>query len=148
MSSGSLGLTRDSGYQVGVRKTLPLTLEDGWQLVTSSAGIADWLGEIVEGEFEVGGDYLLENGVRGELRVLRQQSHLRLTWKPVSWRRASTIQVRVMPKGEKCTIAFHQEHLPNSAAREDRKVFFKAVLARWDEKTSLGEFASSFRGVR
>ncbi len=142
MKSKVIGLTRDVGYQVGVRKTLPLTLEEGWRLVTSPAGIAQWLGEIVEGELDVGAKYLLASGVSGELRVLQRQSHLRLTWKPVSWRRASTIQVRVIPKGEKCTIAFHQEHLPDSAARDKRKRFFQAVLAHWEEKLLPGRGAS------
>ena len=134
MNSEVRGLTRDVGYQVGVRRTLPLSLEQSWRLVTSSEGIELWLGEIVEGGLEVGTEYLLASGVRGELRVLKWKSHLRLTWKPEFWARASTIQVRVISKGVKSTIAFHQEHMPDSVAREERKIFFCEVLDKWDER--------------
>jgi hypothetical protein len=51
-----------------------------------------------------------------------------MTWQPYGWTRASTIQIRVLPKGDSTMIAFHQEHLPDAEAREQRREHFKNVL--------------------
>ena len=55
---------------------------------------------------------------------------LRITWLPKGrgWPRPSTIQVRVVPKGDKTTVVFHEEHLPGPDEREERRAFFKGAL--------------------
>jgi uncharacterized protein YndB with AHSA1/START domain len=64
----------------------------------------------------------------GEVRVYTPYSHLRITWHPPGWPRASTLQLRVIPKGDKTVIAFHQEHLPGEKEREERRTHYIAVL--------------------
>lgn len=123
-----VGLTRDTGYQIGVRRTLPIPLEAAWETVISPAGLAVWLGE-PDSPLRKGAQYRLADGTQGEVRVFKPGSHIRLTWQPEGWTRASTIQVRVIPtSGDRTVIAFHQEHLPDSAAREDRRAHFRAAL--------------------
>lgn len=123
-----VGLTKDVGYQIGVRRTLPLTPEEAWRRVTSARGLRAWLGDAPVMPLEKGTSYELADGATGEIRVFAPGSHLRLTWQPGEWPRPSTIQVRVIDKGDRATIAFHQEHLPDAAAREARREHFKAAL--------------------
>lgn len=123
------GLTKDTGFQIGVRRTLPIRLEAAWQLLTSGQGLKIWLGATAGLDFEKGATYQLEDGTVGEVRVFSPNSHLRLTWQPPGWPRASTIQLRVIPKDERTVIAFHQEHLPGAAEREERRAHYRAVLA-------------------
>ncbi|MGD2157243.1 MAG: hypothetical protein PVG14_06500 [Anaerolineales bacterium] len=77
-----------------------------------------------------GANYQLDDGAVGEVRVYKPYSHRRVTWKPSSWMKSSTFQVRVIPKGDKTVIAFHQEHLPSSHVREQRRAHFKVALDR------------------
>jgi uncharacterized protein YndB with AHSA1/START domain len=123
-----VGLTKDTGYQIGARRTLPVDLDAAWRLVTSAEGIKVWLGEPVKLVFTAGDAYVLEDGSKGEIRVFKPGSHLRMTWHPPGWPRPSTIQVRVVASGEKTVIAFHQEHLPDEQAREARRAHFIAAL--------------------
>lgn len=123
-----VGQTRDTGFQVGARRTFPVSLEVAWRWLISREGLELWLGSGPELELAEGVTYRLADGTSGEVRVLKPGSHLRLTWQPPGWPRASTIQVRVIQSGEKTVVAFHQEHLPGSKAREDRRVFFRGVL--------------------
>lgn len=124
-----VGLTQDAGYQIGVRRTLDIALADAWDLLLSPEGRAAWLGAADDLDFTKGAAYTLADGTTGELRVFKPHSHLRLTWQPPGWARPSTIQVRVIPaKNDRTTIAFHQEHLPDGGAREDRRAHFKAAL--------------------
>ena len=82
-------LTMGFGYQVGVRRTLPLEADEAWMLV---------------------------------------KSHSRVTRHPEGWPRASTIRVRALDKGDNSVVAFHSEHLPDTAERESRRAHFAAVL--------------------
>jgi len=123
-----IGWTKNTGFQIGVRRTLPIELDDAWRLITSTRGLILWLGPTPGLQLEKGARYEMEDGSGGEVRVFSPGSHLRLTWDPGGWPRPSTIQVRVIPKGDRTTIAFHQEHLPGPEEREQRRAHFTAAL--------------------
>lgn len=130
-----VGLTKDVGYQIGVRQTLPITSDEAWRWLKSENGMQIWLGPVSNLEFTKGAKYKGDDGVEGEVRVYKPDSHLRITWHPEGWARPSTIQIRVIPNGDKCVIAFHQEHLPGGKEREERREYFKTVLDRFEEIT-------------
>jgi len=123
------GLTKDAGWQVGVRRTFPIHLKDAWELVTSEAGICAWLGDLPGFKPGICAAYQLADGTQGKITIFKPGSHMRLTWFLPGYPRPSIVQVRVIPGGEKTVIVFHQEHLPDAKAREARKVFFDQALA-------------------
>lgn len=125
-----VGLTKDVGFQIGVRRTLPIRLEDAWQLLTSGEGRKVWLGETADLDFTRDTPYHRAVGPVGQVSVFFPNSHLRLPWQPPGWERASTIQVRVIASGERTVVAFHQEHLPDGQAREARRAHYTAALDR------------------
>lgn len=130
-----VGLTKDAGWQIGVRKTLPVALEDAWNLLVSEEGLSLWLGDLPGFGPAEGAEYELSDGTRGKITAFKQISHLRLTWHPPGWSRPSIIQVRVIPSGKKKTVfSFHQEHMPSQGAREERRAFFKDAVACLAEK--------------
>ncbi len=130
MSTGRrrVGETKATGFQVGARRTFDVAPERAWKLLTSRRGTAAWLGPGAPPRFVPGASYRLEDGSRGEIRVVVPGSHLRLTWHPASWKRASTVQVRVIPRDARTVVALHQEHLPGPAERAERKSFYGAAL--------------------
>jgi uncharacterized protein YndB with AHSA1/START domain len=124
-----VGLTKDVGYQIGVRRTLPIAPDDAWDLLISDEGINIWLGPVDGLVLKKGAEYELADGATGTVRVFEPGSHLRITWHPPGYERASLIQVRVNPaKGGRTVIAFHQEHLPDGDAREVRRDFFMSAM--------------------
>ena len=124
-----VGLTKDVGYEIGARKTMPISLEDAWQRVTSPQGLALWLGAGADLTFAKGETCRLADGTQVTVRVFKPLSHLRFGWQPPGWERPSVIQVHVIPSGQKTVIAFHQEHLPGPRERETRRAHFKAALS-------------------
>lgn len=124
-----VGQTRSVGFQIGVRKTFPVPLKVAWQTTVSAQGLKIWLGETEGFKLVKGASFLTRNGTRGTVRVLHPNGHLRVTWQPPLWPRASTIQIRVIPNGEKTVISFHQEHLPGPEAREQMRRRWQAALA-------------------
>jgi uncharacterized protein YndB with AHSA1/START domain len=127
-SGRPVGLTKDAGWEIGVRRTLMIPHESAWELVTSPAGLRIWLGTEPDFRLAEGATYRLEDGTTGVVRVYVPMSHVRLTWHPPGWPRASTIQVRVLPKDDRAVVAFHQEHLPGPTEREQRRAHFTAAL--------------------
>jgi activator of HSP90 ATPase len=134
-SKRPVGLTKDAGYQIGVRRTLPIRYEDAWRVLTSSVGVNIWLGSPSNLDFTDSAKYELSDGTVGEIRVFSPNSHLRITWQPQGWSRASTIQLRVIPKGDKTVVAFHQEHLPGLKERSERREHYKAALENLERIT-------------
>lgn len=136
-----VGRTRDAGFEVGVRRTLPIDPETAWRLVTSHEGMGAWLGDGARVELAPGREYALADGSEGMVRVVERGSHLRVTWLPGGWPRPSTIQLRVIPAASGTTIALHQEHLPNAVARQERRAHFAAALDALEQLALEGSAA-------
>ena len=120
------GQTAGAGYEIGVRRTLSISPQRAWDLITSSAGLRLWLGDVANLLLEEGLPYETREGASGMIRVVQPGGHLRLTWQPLEWSEPSTIQVRVIPKGAGTTISFHQERLAGGREREE-------MYQRWQE---------------
>jgi hypothetical protein len=127
-----VGLTKDTGWQAGLRRTISAPAEVVWELLLSPAGIEIWLGEGDPFPFEQGSSYQLRDGTTGEIKVLRLGSHWRITRKPLdpAYTRPSTMQIRIINKDDRCVLAFHEEHLPNEQKRQLRKAFYLGVVEK------------------
>jgi len=123
-----VGLTKDAGWQIGARRTMDVPPERLWNFILSPEGLREWLGEVDAFIWIEKAPYNLPDGTHGEVRIYKPHSHVRLTWHPPAYPRASTIQVRVIPKGDRSVLVFHQENLPDQLARENRRAFFQKVL--------------------
>lgn len=123
-----LGQTSDGAFQVGVQRTLPLAHDAAWRLVTSPEGVRAWLGDAPGLALEKGAAYETKDGAAGEVRVAKPGSHLRITRRPPGWAKPSTIQVRVMPSGERTVLSFHEERLPGAAERNARRRHYEAAM--------------------
>lgn len=119
------------GFQVGVRRGCDASVDEAWSLILSPGGLRVWLGGGGRIKVEAGRPFRLKDGTTGEFRVVRPGDVVRVRWQPPEWERPSTIQVRVLPRaGGRSAILFHQEGLPDAAAREAMRARWEAVLER------------------
>lgn len=123
------GQRRDAGFEIGVQRTVPLSADEAWRRLTGPDGVRVWLGDAPGLRLEAGESYRLADGTAGEVRTVVEGERLRVTWRPDGWARASTIQIRVTPRGERCVIAFHEENLPDAEAREARRGHYQEAIA-------------------
>jgi uncharacterized protein YndB with AHSA1/START domain len=114
------GSTADAGFQVGVQKTVNLSLADTWKLVTSPEGMREWLG--IDGPLpaEVGKSIDAPDGGRYELRSLTPEVRIRLRHHEADGDE-STIQLTLTEKPTGTTIGFHHDDLPDAEARETKR---------------------------
>lgn len=125
-----VGLTKNAGWQIGLRRTLSVPAQVLWDFMLSQDGLEIWLGMGEPFKFIPGIKYKLFDGTTGEVRVIDKGSQWRISRKPANprYERPSTIQVRIIDKADQCTLAFHEEHLPDERSRKIRKTFYLNVM--------------------
>lgn len=127
----SIGQTKDSTYQAGVRKTFAISLQEAWQLVFSGKGMAIWLGDDTDLRTVKGSPYKTGNSITGTVRVVKEFSHVRFTYKKENWDNESLVQIRFIAAKTGTTISFHQEKLADSSQREEMKQHWEAALTQF-----------------
>lgn len=131
MDNNEVGKTKDVGFEIGVRKTIPVSPDEAWNYLFSKDGVKLWLGELTPSMgLETGKQYQTSTGVAGTVKVLKHLSHIRLTWRKKDWSNTSTLQIRVIQARTGTTISFHQECLLDSEQREAMKLHWTEVLEK------------------
>ena len=131
MNDKQVGLTKDAGWEVGVRTTVAAPLSVVWQYLTGE-GLKVWLGQIDALPTEKGAAYATTDGVSGTVRGYKSESKLRISWQPDDWPHDSIIQVTVKESVTGTTIGIHQEQL---ADRDERRLMlghWKNIAAAFD----------------
>ena len=112
------GKTKSQGWEIGIRRTMPIGIDKAWELLMTSPGLDYWLGAGVEPPFKNGEKYTTEEHTVGEIRSFVEGSLIRLTWQPQDWCFRSTLQIRLLPAAKGTTISIHHEKLHSGDQRE------------------------------
>ncbi len=135
--ASATGLTKDAGWELGVRTTVAAPVEVVWDYLLG-AGLRVWLGELDALPLEKGDDYATADGVRGTVRIRSEGSRIRISWQPDDWPHDSTVQLTIKPVASGTTIGIHHERL---ADREERRMMlghWKNVAAAFDSHFAAG----------
>jgi uncharacterized protein YndB with AHSA1/START domain len=123
------GQTATAGFEIGVQRTIALAQSQLWDFITSDRGIALWLGVVAALTLLEGSAYTTAVGITGVFRVVNPPHHLRLTWQPAGWTKASTLQIRLVPvKSERTSLRIHQEQLADDATRTQMRRHWQEAL--------------------
>lgn len=125
------GLTKDAGWELGVRTTVPAPLPVVWDYLIGE-GLPVWLGELDALPTEVGAEFTTRDGVRSMIRSFTEHKRVRLGWQPADWPHDTTLQLTVKEAATGTTIGVHHEKL---ADRDERKLLlghWKRVVAAFD----------------
>ncbi|MDG0791399.1 SRPBCC domain-containing protein [Cohnella ginsengisoli] len=126
-AGSAVGRTKDAGYQIGVRRTVPATVEAAWRFLTGKEGLRAWLGEAESAVVREGESFATREGDSGRFTIVKPLSHMRLQWMKSDWEAPSTLQIRLLPAKQGTTISIHQEKLSGPAAREEMKAHWEGV---------------------
>jgi hypothetical protein len=126
----STGQTKDTDFQIGIRKTYAISLHEAWNFLFSSEGIKLWLGYKGVPVWRKGQEYTTKTGTNLCVRVYNELSHARLTYKRKDWENTSTLQMRIIAAKTGTTISIHQEKLIDETQREEMRIHWEKVLAK------------------
>lgn len=122
------GKTKSQGWEIGVRRTLPISDERLWALLMTQPGLGYWLGHGVEPEFKKGMTFKTQEGTTGEIRSYSEGSLIRMRWQPHDAALASTLQIRVNPAKKGAALSFHHEKLLDADQREAMRAHWSGVI--------------------
>ena len=127
MNERPVGKTKDVGWQIGVSRTIPVDLGSAWRFLTSPPGLSLWLGEGIETPLAKGQTYKTEDGTTGQVRSVRFQDRIRLTWHPANRPDDATVQIALAQAATGCTLRFHTERLYDADERERMRSHWQKV---------------------
>ena len=89
-----VGRTKDASFQIGVSRTVPHDAAAVWELLTSSVGLAVWLGELTELPTAPGQPY----GTTSEIRSFRPIDRSPAVWRlpNATYDRSALISARLV----------------------------------------------------
>lgn len=125
-----VGKTKSQGWEIGVRRTFPVSPAKAWMLMMTQPGLGYWLGGGVsmKTDRKKGDTFRTDEGTTGEIRSYHEGSMIRMRWQPPEWDFESTLQVRVNPAKTGATISFHHEMLQDGEQREAMRQHWSAVM--------------------
>ena len=132
-----VGLTKHAAWEIGVRKTIDFPFNVVWDFMVSSKGLANWLGDVGNQNLELNVAYKTKEGTEGMVSLITQHSHIRLTWRKRNWQNTSSLQVRIIPSGNKTTISFHQDKLKDDIQRERMREYWQAVIDKIEKTLTV-----------
>ena len=133
--SESTGLTKDAGWEVGVRTTVAPPLQGVWEFLIGE-GLPLWLGEISSLPVEPGASFVTNDGVRGSIRSYHNAQRVRLSWQPEDWPHDTTLQLTVKEAATGTTVALHHEKLADRKERRMMLGHWKNVIAAIEQHFS------------
>lgn len=120
------------GFEFGISRTLPLTPEKAWKLLTEGVGLEAWAGDQVAVEMRKGAHQDLK-GKRVEVRGVKEGEQVRL-WISAPGVPRRTIQMSLAPASDdRVAVRFHEENLPGQAARKRASRKWQDVMDEVEE---------------
>jgi uncharacterized protein YndB with AHSA1/START domain len=126
--SETTGLTKDAGWELGVRQTVAAELSAVWDYLMGD-GLKLWLGDIDSLPRQKSAEYATRDGVVGDIRGYADNAKIRLTWRPDDWPHDTTLQLTVREAATGTTIGIHHERLADRSERKMMLGHWKNVLA-------------------
>ena len=116
-----VGKTKSQGWEMGVRRTLPVTEAEAWQMILEALGLDDI-------PYSKGTSFKNDEDTQIEIRSFQHGSLIRMKWQPEAWPNNSTLQIRVLPAKTGATISVHHEWLDDASQREAMKTYWTTLL--------------------
>jgi uncharacterized protein YndB with AHSA1/START domain len=109
------GLTKDAGWQLGVRRTVAAPLEEVWDHLVSAEGLRP---------------VLTAGGTVTEARSRTERKRVRVRWREDGADHVTTLQLTLLTAVSGTTIALHQDQLTGPQERERLLTHWTRLLER------------------
>ncbi|HEV7454453.1 MAG TPA: SRPBCC domain-containing protein [Candidatus Saccharimonadales bacterium] len=127
------GKTRDRGWEIGVRRTLPMSARKLWETLVTQPGLGYWFSSDDDIVFHQGAQFETSEDTTAEVVGFKRGELIRMRWHPSSMNFPSTLQVRVLPSGKDAVLAFHHDRLESSEQREEMQEHWSDVIDQFEE---------------
>ena len=117
-------------FSIIVTKTLHMSNAKVWKWLTSDAAVRVWLNPLSPIELKKGQVFETHDGVFGEIRTIKKNQRIRLTWHESDGEKKSVVQLLLFGRNpKKCGMAFQHEELQDGRKRNWAREHWKNVVA-------------------
>jgi hypothetical protein len=123
------GQNQKGEYSTTATKTFPIDAKAAWKLMFSLEGLDVWLKPTGLFALKPGEVYETESGAYGQVRTLLAPKRARLSWQESHWRKASFLQVYVIPRAHgKCMVVISHDAIATGEIRLQLKERWRKAL--------------------
>lgn len=116
-------------YSMVVSRTFPGDVKQVWKFLDSPQGMAIWLKPYSEFCLRPKNVYENETGAFGEIRTMKINRRIRMTWQETEWPKPSILQVHLVPRPKKKSILiFNHDGLSNGRQRLQMKEYWTQIV--------------------
>ena len=126
-SENPVGKTSGQGWEIGVRRTLPVSQTAAWNIIMDALGIP-WEDGPRAPTYKKQMTLETEDGTLIEIRSFEVYNLIRMKWQPPDLKNNTTLQIRILPAKTGTTISIHHEWLEDSEQREQMRERWTALL--------------------
>jgi len=112
------------GWQGSAQRSISAPAARVWAILTRPRTRERWLGPVTRMRLTPGSRYVLGDGTTGQVRAVRKEHLLRLTW-DAGGGRPSTLEITLTPRADGGTVVRFRHH--RIARKRDRD----ALIRRW-----------------
>ena len=128
------GYSKTNGFSMTATRTIKISAPELWKILFSQQGLEIWLSPLSEFQAKPGQSFESSLGAFGEIRTIKKNRRLRMTWTEEEWDRPSVLQVTLVPRPkEKSILVIQHEKIPNGRVRDQMRTHWKQVLGRLNE---------------
>lgn len=116
-------------YMVTSTKSLAFGVQKSWKVLTSKNGLAVWLKPLSPVSIAAGAQFETTDGFFGEVRTLKKERSIRMTWQDPNWEKKTVLQIMLVarPK-EKSIVVFNHTEIRELKVQALLRRRWKSVL--------------------
>ena len=126
-----VGQTAETGWQLGIQRTIDVELPHLWDYLLSSQGLEQWLGKLDSLKLKKGDGFKTNDGAAGEIRSVKEHERIRLTFTPENRKYPIIMQLYLANQSnnkDKTSLLFHFEKLASQQERQEFKQKYEKIL--------------------
>ena len=85
-------------YTVTATKSIPLSISKLWNFLLSDEGMKIWLKPLSPVRFVPNSMFETDDGFFGEVRTMKKNSRIRITWQDPNWEKKTVVQISLIPR--------------------------------------------------
>ncbi len=123
------GQTAKGLYTVTATKSLAIDAKKLWKLINSDQGIQIWLKPMFPVKIKVGEIFETTDGYYGQIRTLRKDTRIRLSWQDPNWSKKTSLQIFIVPNPKQRSIlVFSHDQIDGIKNQELFRKRWKSVI--------------------
>lgn len=130
----SVGRNLKGQYSIAITKSCSVTRQKLWRFLLSAEGQEIWLNPLTPISIKPKTSFERTDGVFGEIRTIKAQRSIRLTWQETEWVKPTVVQVMIFGRDpKKAHFGIMHENLVDGRLREPLRTHWRDVATRIQE---------------